>query len=364
MKLRKIASGPLILALIATLCLIVVLTPMRSVLTWATILSVIFFSLNEKLSDYFGSRNKGTAATLAVILLTAVVPFLIALVLVISQALELADNADQIASSANALIVKWAGYLPGDIAQTIEKRIESLDINTDEMSGLVISAVSFSLSLGGDFLILLGTMIAVLYVAFFLLRDWQNIVSFLSAMVPLEPTQKQTLAQRLADTTLATVRGVILVAALQSFVAGVVYWMLGLEAYAVLAVITFAGCLIPAVGSGLVWVPVAIYFLITGDITKGIAMVFCGLVVIGMVDNFLRPRLIAERSALPDFLIFLSSFGGLAIAGLDGLFLGPIVAAFFVESWNVYFATTEEGPIDSRQSPPQQESSEPDQGIP
>ena len=333
---RKLASGPLVVALFATLCMVVFLAPMRSILLWSTILAILFAGTNESLAVRLGGRNRAAAITLVLILLTAVVPFLFITLLIVGQLNELIGRSDEIAASVGQALTTWIAQVPDAWRQQIQAVIESADVSAKDVGGLVMPAISYTFSLGGNIVVFGGTVFAALYVTFFFLRDWRPIVRFLSATVPLEAGSKDILSRRLADTVSATVRGVILVAAAQAIVAGVVYWALGLSAYAVLAAITFIGCLIPAIGSALVWVPVAIYFYLVGDYASGTIMALAGIFVISMVDNILRPRLIAEKAALPDFLIFLSSFGGLAVAGFDGLFLGPIVAAFFVESWNVY----------------------------
>ncbi|MFV0644922.1 MAG: AI-2E family transporter [Sphingomonadaceae bacterium] len=343
---EKKSPGPLIFALLATLCLAIILAPMSSVLLWSIILSVLFGNLNEKWAKNMGGRNKAAFATVGVIMLVAIVPLLILVLLVSGQLVELISNWDSIVAQITLFISNTSSHLPRSLQNDVQHTVNSVDFSSEQIMGILKPALSASFSMGTNIAIFFGILFSTLYVTFFFLRDWRGILGFLSSGIPLSPEQKAVLSKRLSDTMMATVRGVILVAAAQSLVAGVIYALLGIPFYALLAVLTFVACLIPAIGSALVWGPVAIFFLITGQYTEALIMVGSGLFIISMVDNILRPRLIAEKAAMPDFLIFLSSFGGMAVAGFDGLFLGPIVASFFIEAWRIYLGLSGTKPIE------------------
>ncbi|HUD27913.1 MAG TPA: AI-2E family transporter, partial [Novosphingobium sp.] len=92
--------------------------------------------------------------------------------------------------------------------------------------------------------------------------------------------------------------------------------------------------LLPAVGTGIIWVPVAIYLFATGDTGKAAIVVFCGVFVIGMVDNVLRPILVGRDTRLPDFVVLIATLSGLELFGLNGFIIGPVIAALFIAVWN------------------------------
>ena len=94
--------------------------------------------------------------------------------------------------------------------------------------------------------------------------------------------------------------------------------------------------LLPAVGAALVWVPVSLYLMVSGGLWPGISLMAYGVLVISMVDNFLRPLLVGKETGLPDYLVLISTLGGIAIFGLNGLVLGPITAALFIASWDIF----------------------------
>jgi len=94
--------------------------------------------------------------------------------------------------------------------------------------------------------------------------------------------------------------------------------------------------LLPAIGSGLVWMPVAIYLLATGAIWQGIVLIAYGALVIGLVDNFLRPVLVGKDTKMPDYVVFFSTLGGIEAFGLNGFVIGPVVAAMFIAVWDIF----------------------------
>ena len=94
--------------------------------------------------------------------------------------------------------------------------------------------------------------------------------------------------------------------------------------------------LLPAVGAALVWIPVAIYFLATGAIWQGILLIAFGVLVIGLVDNILRPVLVGKDTKMPDYVVLVSTIGGMSLFGLNGFVIGPVVAAMFMAAWDIF----------------------------
>ena len=154
--------------------------------------------------------------------------------------------------------------------------------------------------------------------------------------IPLRSEQKAALFTRFADVVRATVKGGILVAMAQGTLGGIAFWFLGIHAALLWAVLMAFLSLIPAVGATLVWLPVAIYFLATGAIWQGIGLILYGVLVIGLVDNLLRPFLVGKGSKLPDYVVLISTLGGIEVFGLNGFVIGPLIAAMFMVSWEIF----------------------------
>jgi predicted PurR-regulated permease PerM len=187
-----------------------------------------------------------------------------------------------------------------------------------------------------DFMIGLGIM---LYLLFFLLRDGKALAARVREVVPLRSDQKAALFGRFADVVRATVKGGILVAIAQGALGGLAFWFLGIHAALLWAALMAFLSLLPAIGAGLVWVPVAIYLLATGAVWQGIGLILYGVLVIGLVDNLLRPFLIGKDTKLPDYVVLISTLGGIEVFGLNGFVIGPLIAAIFMVTWEIFSAS-------------------------
>jgi predicted PurR-regulated permease PerM len=125
------------------------------------------------------------------------------------------------------------------------------------------------------------------------------------------------------------------VAIAQGALGGLGFWYLGVSGALLWAVLMAFLSLLPAIGAGLVWVPVALYFLITGALWKSVALLAYGVLVIGLVDNLLRPLLIGKETRMPDYIVMITTLGGMAVFGLNGFVLGPVIAAMFIAVWHI-----------------------------
>jgi predicted PurR-regulated permease PerM len=153
--------------------------------------------------------------------------------------------------------------------------------------------------------------------------------------MPLEPAPRDALARQFVLMIRATIKGSLVVAILQGLIGGIVFWFIGINGAMLWGILMGAFSLLPAVGTGIVWVPVAIYLFATGAIWQGLALVFCGIFVIGMVDNVVRPILVGRDTRIPDYVVLISTLGGLDLFGFNGIIIGPVIAALFIAIWNI-----------------------------
>src|SRR5690606_34017439 len=184
-----------------------------------------------------------------------------------------------------------------------------------------------------QFLIGMGVM---LYVLFFLLRDGANLARQSRNLIPLSEDHKQNLFRKFATVIRATVKGNIVVAITQGTLGGLMFWFLGIQGSLLWGVMMAFLSLLPAVGAALVWMPVAVYFLVTGAIWQGVVLTLFGVLVIGLVDNVLRPLLVGKDTKIPDYVVLISTLGGLSVFGLNGFVIGPLFAALFIACWDLF----------------------------
>ena len=183
------------------------------------------------------------------------------------------------------------------------------------------------------------SLFITLYLAFFLLRDGESLARTLRNAVPLAPEHKRELFSKFTTVIRATVKGNLLVAVIQGALGGLAFWVLGVGGALLWAVLMAFLSLLPAVGAGLVWLPVAVYFFVTGGIWQGFALCAWGVLVIGLVDNLLRPILVGKDTRMPDYVVMITTLGGMVVFGINGFVIGPAIAAMFMAVWHIYAST-------------------------
>jgi predicted PurR-regulated permease PerM len=179
-----------------------------------------------------------------------------------------------------------------------------------------------------DILGMLGSLFVMLFALYFLLRDGDIIGRQIRDLLPLPEKERERLMADTRDLVIASVGAGLLVAAVQGLISGVAYWALDVKEPVVWGVAT-AFCslipVVPVVGSALVWVPVSLWLLLGGDIVRGVILMIVGIVGVGMVDNVLRPIILAGRTSASGLVVFLGILGGASAFGFIGLVLGPII---------------------------------------
>ncbi|MCA9738411.1 MAG: AI-2E family transporter, partial [Gemmatimonadetes bacterium] len=158
-------------------------------------------------------------------------------------------------------------------------------------------------------------------------------------LLPLSPEDENRLVERFVSVTRATLKGSMVIGILQGALAGVAFWLAGVQGAAFWGTVMVVLSVIPGVGAALVWIPAVLYLLAVGSVGAGIGLGIWCAVVVGTIDNFLRPKLVGRDTKMSDLLILLSTLGGIVFFGAVGFILGPIVAAVFVTVWDVYGKT-------------------------
>ena len=198
------------------------------------------------------------------------------------------------------------------------------------------AAPKYGLSIGQNIFSFTLNFFLTLYLAFFFLRDGEKIIETFIAVFPMKDETERTLINKISEVTLATIKGNFVVALVQGSLGGFIFFALGISGALIWGVVMVIASLLPAVGAALIWAPVAVYLLATGAILKGIILIVFGVGIIGLVDNFLRPQLVGRDTGLPDYIILLSTLGGLSLFGIDGFIVGPLIAALFIACWQIF----------------------------
>jgi predicted PurR-regulated permease PerM len=178
--------------------------------------------------------------------------------------------------------------------------------------------------------------IVLLYTMYFFLADGPALLDSALGYLPLAASDKQHMLDRFVSVTRATLRGTVLIGAAQGVLAGLAFWVVGIDGAIFWGSVMTVLSIVPGIGAALVWVPAAVILVVMGRVWQGIALgLFCGLVV-GSIDNVLRPMLVGRDTQMHELLIFFSTLGGLLLFGAMGFILGPILAALFVTIWEMF----------------------------
>ncbi len=307
---------------------------------WAVVLAVIFWPLFERLRRAFGGHAAlASLATLVVVLMVVVVPLAAIGAAVTSEAVALYGRIASGEVDVTAPIEAVEAWLPELARRAADYNID-LDQVRENIGAAAVAAsqqVASSLLSAGQGAINGVLMIVVaLYVLFFFFRDGDRLHRALVRALPLGDARERTLFERFAAVTRATVRGTFVVAVVQGTLGGIAFAALGLGAPVLWGVLMALLSLIPALGSALVWGPAALYLIATGAWVKGVILLAVGAGLIGLADNALRPMLVGREAGIPDYVILVSTLGGLATIGISGLVVGPILAGLFITVWDLF----------------------------
>ncbi|MBX3145382.1 MAG: AI-2E family transporter [Gemmatimonadales bacterium] len=316
---------------------------------WAVVLAVLFESAYRWLHRRLGGREALAAgATILLILVVVVLPLSAIGAAVTSEAAALYQRIESGAINVQAPIDAAERAMP-QVARVMERFGLDVDRLRQSLSGVAVTVSRFlasqALAIGQNALRMLLMIVVTLYLLFFFLRDGDRLTAAIVRALPLGDVRERQLMERFARITRATMKGTIIVAMAQGALGGVTFALLGIPAAVFWGVVMTVISLLPAVGSGIVWVPAAIILALTGQVAKGVILVLVGALVIGMVDNVLRPILVGRETRIPDWIVFISILGGLASVGLSGFVIGPVVAGLFLTVWEMF--TEEYGPVDN-----------------
>lgn len=330
----------LLLLLLVTLLFFRLLMPFFGAIFWAIALTVLFLPLQQWLCRrYRLGPNQAALTTLLCCVLVVVVPVVIVAASGVQQGVDLYQKLERGEIDYAVYVDRAKAAFPQVIAL-----LDRVGIDPDglrkQLGDAAVAASQFvarrSLAIGQNALNLTISAVLMLYMTFFFLRDHSRLIQLLIRALPLGDARERLLFAKFAEVTRATVKGNLVVAMTQGALGGLIFWILGVQAALLWGVVMAILSLLPAVGAALIWAPVAIYFLVTGDYVSGIVLIAFGAGVIGLVDNVLRPILVGRDTRMPDYLVLLSTLGGFVMFGVNGFVMGPLIAALFLAFWDIF----------------------------
>ena len=323
------------------------LWPFSGALLWATLLAIIFAPVYRRFLEGLPEwRNLAALSTVIVVVVLVLIPVGIVIASLVDQGGELYQRIQAGEINLAHPLQQLKAALP-DWAASISDRLAGIDLSAlkERLSGLVVPAgqqlAGHAINIGQLTLEFVASLLVMLYLLFFFLRDGDELSQRIRGALPLRAGQTAEILDAFILAVRGTIKGIILVALIQGALGGLIFWLLGLTAPLLAGAIMALLSLLPVLGSALVWVPAGLYLLVSGAVTKGLILLAFGTFVIGLADNFLRPALVGQSIRMPSYVVLLATLGGLATFGANGFVIGPLVAAMFLTAWSIYGGSKE-----------------------
>lgn len=338
---NKLAQRSFLLCLLGvTLLFGAILLPFSGAILWAVVVSIVLHPLQARWAPRFAPHKN--LLTLTVLSICTVIIILPLLGVIVALAQEGTAVYDQIQSGA----INPIGYFQRNavLPPQLQQLLNRLGFNIAPLSLLLKNAVTQgghylatqALNFGQNAAQFFVAFALMLYLSFFFLRDGRSLVDQLVRALPLGDSLEQRLLHKVSQVVIAIIRGNFTVAFVQGTLGGLIFWILDVPAPLLWGAAMMLTSLLPTVGAALIWGPVAIYFLATGSLWQGVLLIVFGAGVIGLIDNFLRPMLVGRDTRMPDYLILVSTLGGISLFGLNGFVVGPLIAALFISFWEIF----------------------------
>ncbi|MBY6294553.1 AI-2E family transporter [Nanohaloarchaea archaeon H01] len=295
------------------------------------VIAFILYPLKKKLS-----RHTDHASTLvtALTVVLAVLPFLIGVSFVANDASNLISSVDTQNLSIDYIDQKILELTGQEI--NIEERVRS---SIQTIGSTMLSSISQIAGLASSFLIGISLL---LFTEYYFLKEGNKIVDWTKKLDLMPTNIQEELYNKTGETTKSVIKGHILTAVASGLVAGIGLFIVGISNAVFWTAVMMVLGLIPLVGTTLVWGPAAVYLIINGNIYPGVFLLAYGLVVVGSVDNFLRPFLVDEEADLHPMFIILGVVGGIGVFGPIGVFIGPVMFGVAKSLITIYIEYYEE----------------------
>ena len=279
----------------------------------------------------------------------ALITLLLLLALVIAPLLAVGSAVAQEASRVNTDLLPRLQQMvnePGEMDRRlqglpgydrIEPYREQILTKTGELIGATGAMMLTVLSATTrTFVVFLFQFVVMLYTMYFFLTGGPALVKAILAYLPLGDTDKQRMLEQFVSVTRATLKGTVLIGLAQGILGGFAFWLVGIDGAIFWGTVMTVLSIIPGVGGALVWVPAALILLAIGQVWQAVVLAGFSALVVGSVDNLLRPILVGRDTQMHELMIFFSTLGGLLLFGAMGFILGPILAALFITVWDMF----------------------------
>ncbi len=318
------------------------LLPFYGAVLWAVILAIIFQPMQRAIEKrLWPRRNIAALISTLICVVIAVIPMTLIIASLVGEGGRLYDRFQSGQVDVSMIVAELRSDLPAELETWLrEVGVGDYDALRERLSGALMQGSQLvagqAVSVTQNTLHFVVSAGIMLYLLFFMFRDGRQIGHAIFTAMPLSPEYNRALMQKFATVVRATVKGNVIIAIIQGIIGGVAFWLVGIEGAFFWGVLMAFLSMLPAVGAAIVWAPAAFYLFIVGDYVRAFALIGVGVGVIGLVDNLLRPPLVGKDTRLPDYVVLVSTVGGMSLIGINGFVIGPLIAALFIAAWTLF----------------------------
>jgi predicted PurR-regulated permease PerM len=334
----------LLLVVAISVLFIAMIRDFLTALLLAAILSGVAHPLYRRIRDcraYRRLKGRETLAsltTLVIVTVVIVVPLLVFAGLVVAQAIDISQAVrpwveEQIAQPSRLDRLLEGMPIYDYIAPYEDQILEKAGEVVTRTGGFLISKLA---AVTRETAVFFFMLFVTLYAMFFFLIDGRRTLDRILYYLPLGPEEENRMVGKFISVSRATLKGTLVIGIVQGGLAGAAFAVVGIKGAAFWATVMAVLSIIPGVGTALIWIPAVVYLFVVGRPGAAIGLGIWCAVVVGTVDNLLRPWLVGRDTKMPDLLILLATLGGLVLFGAAGIIIGPIVAALFLTVWEIY----------------------------
>lgn len=320
--------------------------PFLRPLGWAAVLGLLTFPLYRQLRKWLGERETLAAALMTpAVVLTLILPVVGLMALLTQEVIAFSQLLRQ-ASAAGPLLdlshfQDWPWIKP--LLSIIQPLIDRLNLDIPAMVApaaekLTSVALDYSRAMVANFFTFVIKLLLMVVALFFIYRDGEGFVRGFWSVVPLDDSSRQVLASTVKRVLTAVIYGIFLTCLVQGFLGGLGFWFTGLPSPILFGAAMVLLAPVPIVGTALIWGPGAVYLFSQGETVLAGVLIAWGVLVVGSIDNILRPLFISGRGKVPILLVAIGVLGGLVSFGLIGVITGPLVLALFLALFDIYKA--------------------------
>ncbi|MDU9005185.1 AI-2E family transporter [Sedimentitalea todarodis] len=352
------------IVILATVGMLVVLSPFWAAIFWAIVLAILFWPLRQRLID----RMLGWTAVSSGLIIVLIVIFILFPAFLIAGLI--ADGAAAVVAQ-----IQSGAFKPAEVLETLPTRfpkvadfLSQLGLDIGLIKSMVgqgfVSAGQFAVSniavIGQSASAFLFNVFLALYVLFALLQNGDRIYRSFYDSFPASEHSKIKFFGAFSDMAVATIKGMVSVGIVQAILGGAIFWFLDVPSPVFWGALMGLFSVVPPFGAAFIWGPAGLMMMLNGNFQGGLVLLAFGAGVISMSDNVVRPIVVGRASSVPGYMVLVTTLGGLAMFGLTGLVLGPVIASLFLSVWRLFDEAEHESSVTAE--PERSDASDPATG--